>query len=161
MSHGGAFVGYRAASLRYPEHGVSIYVLCNRADANPMALSHRVGEAVLGERMEPGRESEEPGRGGREPVDTLDAGPGQLRPYVGDYYSDVLDATYRVRRQGDALRLVVGNWLDGPMAMVERDTFRRGPLTLRFNRSTDGRVTGFEVDAGRVRGIGFERVDGR
>jgi len=157
VSHGGSFVGYRAASLRYPDQGVSVYTLCNRADANPSALSRQVGEALLGDRMEPEEEAAPPTREPRERVDTLDVGAAELRPYAGTYYGEVVDATYRVVLDGDTLRLEVGNWLDGPMAPVGEDEFRRRFLRLRFTRDADGRVDGFLVDAGRVRGIRFER----
>lgn len=160
VAHGGAFVGYRAASLRYPGPGVSVYTLCNRADANPSRLSRGVGEVLLGDRMEPVVDSSgqaTPGDEGR--VDTLAATAPELRPFTGTYHSEVLDASYRVRLDGGTLVLDVGNRLDGPMAMVGEDTFQARRLELRFHRDDAGRVTGFEVDAGRVRGIGFRRVE--
>ena len=64
---------------------------------------------------------------------------------------------YRIVADGAELRLVVGNWLDGPLARTGEDLFRRGGLTRRFERD-GGRVTGFLLDAGRVRGIRFERA---
>lgn len=161
VAHGGAFVGYRAASLRYPGQGVSVYTLCNRADANPSRLAGQVGAALLADRMTPPEPRPDAGPRDDETVDTLATTPAELRPYAGAYHSDVLDTTYRVRLEGDTLRLDVGNWLDGPVARVGDDRFRRGPLVLRFYRTPDGAVTGLDVDAGRVRGIRFERVDGR
>ncbi len=162
VGHGGAFVGFRAASLRYPGEGVSIYTLCNRADANPSLLSQRVGEVVLGDRMAP-REPRPAGPARTAParpaVDTLALTPAEARAFAGVYYAEELDARYRIVLDDHAgLQLVVGNRLDGPMAMVQPDTFRRGSLTLRFQRAGD-RLVGFALDAGRVRGIRFERLE--
>ncbi len=159
VSHGGAFVGFRAASLRYPEQDVSVYTLCNRADADPMERSLRVGEAVLGDRMGPEAPTDDRSRGARDRprVDTVRVAPDALGAFAGRYHSDELAADYRVRLQRGSLMLEVGNELDGRMAATGGDTFRRGPLVLRFFR-TAGEPAGFDVDAGRVRGIRFRRV---
>ncbi|MEJ2678144.1 MAG: serine hydrolase, partial [Gemmatimonadota bacterium] len=154
VGHGGAFVGFRAATLRYPDQHTAVYTLCNRADANPVALSGEVGAALLADVMSPPAPERERAARPREQVDTLALPAAKLRQYVGDYHSDVLDATYRIRLHGDTLMLQVGNDLDGPLAAVGADTFRRGPLRMHFLRK-DG--FGFEVDAGRVRGIWFHR----
>ncbi len=156
VSHGGAFVGYRAASLRYPDEAVSIYTLCNRADADPSGLNLEVGGVVLGARMEPAVEGPAAGRPERERVDTLSLAVEELRAYEGAYHAEELDAVYRITLDSGALQLHVGNWLDGGMAPIGEDVFRRGPLTLRFEREA-GRIAGFVLDAGRVRGIRFSR----
>lgn len=159
VSHGGSFVGFRAASIRYPDERVSIYTLCNRADADPMGLGHRVGEVVLGGRMTLPAVASGGSRPARPPADTLPLPARDAASYAGAYHSDELDARYRIVVDGADLRLEVGNSLDGPMARIGDDLFRRGGLTLRFQREA-GRVTGFLLDAGRVRGIRFARADG-
>ncbi len=154
VEHGGAFVGFRAATLRYPDQHTAVYTVCNRADANPGALGHAVGAALLGDAMS----APAPDRGraarARAAVDTLRLPAARLRQYVGDYHSDVLNATYRIRLRADTLMLEVGNYLDGPLAAVGEDMFQRDDLRLHFVR---GKGLGFDVDAGRVRGIRFTR----
>ena len=157
VSHGGSFVGFRAASIRYPDERVSIYTLCNRADADPMRLGRRVGEVVLGDRMTPATDAPAD-RPAPPRADTLPVSPRAAAAFEGVFYSDELDARYRVIADGAELRLAVGNWLDGPLARIGEDVFRRGGLTLRFEREA-GRVDGFLLDAGRVRGIRFRRID--
>ncbi len=46
-SHGGSFVGYRAATLRFPDDRFSVYLLCNRSDAEPEALALQVADIFL------------------------------------------------------------------------------------------------------------------
>ncbi|ODT83323.1 MAG: hypothetical protein ABS78_23235 [Phenylobacterium sp. SCN 70-31] len=46
VSHGGATAGYRAWLARLPAERLSVALLCNRADANPVILGHRVAEAA-------------------------------------------------------------------------------------------------------------------
>lgn len=47
ISHGGAFVGFRAEILRFPEHKLSIAIFANRADANPTRMAFEVADVLL------------------------------------------------------------------------------------------------------------------
>jgi CubicO group peptidase (beta-lactamase class C family) len=46
VTHSGATAGYRAWLARAPSDGLSIAMLCNRADANPVQLGGRVADAL-------------------------------------------------------------------------------------------------------------------
>lgn len=45
VSHSGSTAGYRAWLARLPASGVSVALLCNRGDANPVDLGHAVADA--------------------------------------------------------------------------------------------------------------------
>ena len=47
ISHGGAFVGFRAELIRFPEQRVSIAIFANRADANPTKMGYQVADILL------------------------------------------------------------------------------------------------------------------
>lgn len=47
ISHGGAFVGFRADSIRFPEQKFSVFVFANRADANPTHMAYQVADIFL------------------------------------------------------------------------------------------------------------------
>jgi hypothetical protein len=47
VEHGGAFVGFRAGMLRFPEQGFSAYCLCNVSEAQPMERLHEVADIYL------------------------------------------------------------------------------------------------------------------
>jgi CubicO group peptidase (beta-lactamase class C family) len=159
VSHGGAFVGYRASITRFPEQGLSIVLACNRADATPSRMALRIADIVLADELGPveptplsggttdGDEAPVPG-----PVDE----PGQ---YVGRYYSFELDVDYRLSVEDGALRLRIGRGVDVEVGQVGPDHLEVEGVQLRFER-VDGRIVGFEVDAGRVRNLSFERADG-
>jgi len=53
VSHGGAWAGYRAELLRFPEQKFSIVCLCNLGSMNPNVLAMKVAEIYLGDRMKP------------------------------------------------------------------------------------------------------------
>ena len=163
VSHGGAFVGYRAGMIRFPEQDFAGVALCNRSDAEPMEKLERVAEIYLRSEMGPPEKADEADEDeaseeSREAVPAPDSE--QLRAYTGRYYSPELDAVYRISLSGDTLHLEVGNRLDGALEPTgEAGVFERSFLTLRFPPSPGERAASFEVDAGRVRGITFERVD--
>jgi CubicO group peptidase (beta-lactamase class C family) len=48
VSHSGATASYRAWLARYPDQGLSVALLCNRGDASPEQIGHRVVEALGG-----------------------------------------------------------------------------------------------------------------
>ncbi|MBX6364492.1 MAG: serine hydrolase, partial [Gemmatimonadetes bacterium] len=48
VQHGGAWAGYRAMLMRFPDRRLSVIVLCNSAEANTMSLAQGVADVVLG-----------------------------------------------------------------------------------------------------------------
>lgn len=85
-----------------------------------------------------------------------------LAAYAGEYTSPELGARYRLVVRSDSLLLDQGwrgsEWL----RPIYRDGFQLGSVgTARFTRDTRGRVTGFEIWAGRVRHLRFDRVSTR
>jgi hypothetical protein len=53
VGHGGADAGYRSQFIRFPDHGLSVAVLCNFPSANPGGRAMRVAAAYLGDALEP------------------------------------------------------------------------------------------------------------
>ncbi len=51
IRHGGAFVGFRAEMLRFPEEHLTIVIFANRADANPSLKAERIAELLLKEKL--------------------------------------------------------------------------------------------------------------
>ena len=79
-----------------------------------------------------------------------------LAAYAGSFYSEELDVTYAVRVEDGKLWMRVRNNQPQSLQPAMRDLFV-GPQGIRveFARSADGRVSGFAVQAGRVRNIRF------
>lgn len=51
VRHGGAFVGFRAELLRFPEQKISIAIFANRGDANPSRMANQVADIILNEKF--------------------------------------------------------------------------------------------------------------
>jgi CubicO group peptidase (beta-lactamase class C family) len=51
ISHGGAWAGYRAELIRFPQQKLSVATLCNLASADPSGLARAVASLYLADRM--------------------------------------------------------------------------------------------------------------
>ena len=84
--------------------------------------------------------------------------PEQLAVLVGDYYSDELDITYRVRVENGSLVVRFRPANRVPLSPVFIDAFDGEGNIVRFTRDTSsGRVDGLRIYAGRVRHLRFVR----
>ena len=93
-----------------------------------------------------------------EAVEPFAPTPEQLAEYAGDYYSEELDVTHRLRARDGRLYISVGNDpAEMPAAPLVRDEFGVQGVVVRFRRDAQGRVGGLTLDAGRVRGVAFVR----
>ncbi len=92
----------------------------------------------------------------------------QLDLFAGEYYSDELEATYRVELVNDRLFIhtpivdtsfrelfhITGN---DPLIHSGADTFSFSSIPVIFKRNAQGHVTGFTLNAGTVRNLLFVR----
>lgn len=87
---------------------------------------------------------------------------GSLDAYLGTFHSEELAVTYTLAVEDGALTVQVANRRPAhPIQPAFADVFRGpGGLLFRFNRDAGKKVTGFTVDSGRARNIGFTRVPG-
>ncbi len=87
--------------------------------------------------------------------------PAQLAEYVGDYYSDELQALYRIAMEDGKLFLRLANkdteLSKKPLQPSLRDAFSVRGLSLNFVRDGQDKISHFTVNAGRVKNIKFLR----
>jgi len=84
--------------------------------------------------------------------------PAQLAEYAGEYYSDELDVTYALEAKDYKLSFRIAQ--RGENLVLEpgiKDVFSVRGNETHFFRNHQDRVTGFELNAGRVKGIKFVR----
>ncbi len=81
----------------------------------------------------------------------------EMRSLIGEYYSEELDVTYAFSLRGDTLYAHRPDGEQVPLRLVGHEEFSMRGQTVRFDRNTAGRVVGFKLDAGRVRGLGFTK----
>jgi CubicO group peptidase (beta-lactamase class C family) len=160
VEHSGSLGGYRAHIFRVPSEHTSVALLCNVSTVNTTTLARRVVSVVLKGRLTAPAPAVPGGTAGsilgRVPDSTTAAA---NREYAGTFYSEELGARFTITARGDEVLVQRENdaapavlRMDGP---ADHFTFRG--YTVKFVRDSTRQVTGFTVDAGRVRGIVFER----
>jgi CubicO group peptidase (beta-lactamase class C family) len=155
VEHGGSMMGYKAYIARFPDQRLSVLATCNLGSIDPGPLAHAVAEVYLGTTM-----SAPPKAAARaasaSPV--LFTGPVEHPDrYVGEYYSDDLDATFRiVRREDGGLGLLMPR--QGPLRLDAEggDSFRAGQLRLHFP-GTGATAGSMEVRVARMGMITMKR----
>lgn len=187
VEHSGSLGGYRAHLIRFPDAHTSVAALCNMGSIAPAGLVRHVADSVLGARFTapaPSRAAAGGGRGGRGgpvPGGSVPGGsvPGgsvtggsvaqgfspasaaDLARYAGRYHSDEIDATFTVSVEGGRLQLQRDR--DPEPSLLEPadgGAFRFRTMTVQFEGAAGAPASALVVDAGRVRGIRFARVDG-
>ncbi|HUF28321.1 MAG TPA: serine hydrolase domain-containing protein [Gemmatimonadaceae bacterium] len=85
--------------------------------------------------------------------------PQALAAFAGTYYSEELDATYRVTAADSTILLQTRTAMPRSLYPAFDDAFMAGGMLVLFSRAEDGRITGFRLSQGRVRGIMFVRME--
>ena len=80
-----------------------------------------------------------------------------MQQYAGEYFSEELNATYRIDATDSTITMRTGTSDPIPGRPVFVDGFAARNYTVVFTRS-GGRVTGFEITTGRVRRVRFAKV---
>lgn len=240
VAHGGAFVGFRADMIRFPEEGFSVICLANLASINPSSLCRQIADIYLADKFTeeaaPEKEAEsmtpvtltpeeleskvgkytdeeksfvaevslkndtlfmegrslsyflipvsksrfiskdapveivieffpEEGKAAGAKVtvermrefqlfrmpETAPLTSEQLKTYTGSYYTDELPATYLIALEGGKLVFKHRNASEEALKHISMDKFLSGYGKMEFIRGRGKKITGFYLDAGRVR----------
>jgi CubicO group peptidase (beta-lactamase class C family) len=167
VDHGGSWGGYRAQLLRFPEQTFSVACLCNLGSADPDRRAFRVADIFLAGQLKPAAEDKSAQRGKREKKATVELTAGQLAGFAGKFASEELRATYLLQVADSRLKLVriqsgdgfVGTAPGYELRPIGTDEFvaDQAGVEFKFLRDGAGQVRGFRVDAGRTKGIEFQR----
>ena len=91
-------------------------------------------------------------------ADTAVLTPANLAEYAGDYRNDEVDATHTWKVEKGQLVLYLNNRRVGVLEPTYKDGFTRAGSVIDVQRDAKGRVSGFVLEAGRVRHLRFTRV---
>ena len=85
----------------------------------------------------------------------------EIQAYTGDFVSDELETTYHISASEGGLFVRIGDRPPVALASLTRDHMRVPVIDaeITFNRERSGQVTGFRLEAGRVREVRFERAN--
>ncbi|MHC9086066.1 serine hydrolase domain-containing protein [Luteimonas sp. RIT-PG2_3] len=170
LSHSGGIPGYATNFLRFPAQKLAVTALCNQGGIPAARITQAVADVMLEGRFSEGKAHTVPLSTGRNNDDDDDAPAkplkftpaGPLSDYTGVYYSQELDANWRVETIDGVLTATVGYLPGESLKGAEGDTFSTGgnyATSLAFKRDGSRRVSGFILDVGRVRAVEFVRVE--
>jgi len=91
-------------------------------------------------------------------ADSVALTPAQLAEYAGDYRSDEVETTHTWKVEKGQLVVYANDRRLGVLEPSYKDGFTRGTTVVDVQRDAKGRVTGYVVEAGRVRHLRFTRV---
>jgi CubicO group peptidase (beta-lactamase class C family) len=91
-----------------------------------------------------------------ETVSLISPTPDQLEEYTGNYHSDELDVTYKLFVKDKQLAAQL-KYMEESISLepTVKDEFKFPRGMVKFIRDKEGRISGFNVAAGRVKNIGF------
>lgn len=138
VSHAGAFEGYRAEYVRFPERDVSLALLSNDADADVDSLAFDVASFVFGDSIRPIAT----------PAD---------RAFAGRYRSPDLAVEYHLQSRRGLLVVRVGE-TKAELEYAAPDEYQLMGQDLFFSRSPDGNVSGFVIVTECGSHIRFDKV---
>ena len=158
ISHTGSLTGFRTVMMRFPDQRFTIIILCNTPSANIPALTGAIADIFVGDRMTTRSGSGRAGGLDHSPVPPPILTAAEGAEFAGSYRSEELDAVYVLAADSGQLVMRRGD-MTMPLRRPPGDVLTTGNQTLRFTRDASRRITGFALDAGRVRGITFERLN--
>jgi hypothetical protein len=94
-------------------------------------------------------------------ADTVVLDAAKLAEYAGDYRSDEAEVTQTWKVEKGQLVVYAGYRRLGILEPTYKDGFTRGTSVIDVVRDAKGRITGYTVEAGRVRHLRFTRLAGR
>jgi hypothetical protein len=91
-------------------------------------------------------------------ADTVALTPAQLAEYAGDYRNDEVETTQTWKIEKGQLVVYADNRRLGVLEPSYKDGFTRGGSVIDVQRDGKGHITGYTIEAGRVRHLRFTRV---
>ena len=92
-------------------------------------------------------------------IETPAFSPEDLQEYAGCYHSPELNVTYQFILVNGELKLLPEMPLFKYVKLTKKDVFNLGLANLKFLRGEENKISGFSIDAGRVKDIRFERIE--
>ena len=156
VEHGGAWVGFRAAIVRFPEQKFSVVILANLDSIDPSGLAFKVADIYLADLIkEPAKEETKKAAQGDAAITIPKA---ELEQYAGTYISEeLLDTRYVISVDKDGLVVKTRDMARASLKVMAPDKFTLPDygLNIEFVRGRGAKVTGFTVSVGRAAGIVF------
>lgn len=144
INHGGAFVGFRAELIRFPEQRFSVAIFANRGDADPSGMAYQVADLYLkdlfkDESKTPVEESTEP-----EEIEEIALTAEELKPYEGMYWFEQSSLSRKLYVRQDTLRYQRSEGNETALLPIAKGEFKMmgapGDFRIKYDPSSTDRL---------------------
>ena len=154
VEHGGAFVGYRAMTMRFPDQRFSVILQCNLGTINPSNLARRIADIYLADQFK-----SEARRAGASDAKFIELSEQELKDKAGAYRNQINGVIWKLYAKEGKLFADVPN-LSIRFGAVSATEFRSigTPLefTLRFEKQ--GQSATLRMQRGTDKPVNLEAV---
>jgi len=144
VRHGGAFVGFRAELLRFPEQKLSIAIFANRGDANPSRMANQVADIILKERFKIA-EVETQDKNDNKKQELVHLKTSELENFTGHYWNDAGSYTRKIYVKNDTLRYYRSETNESDLVPLSKNEFKMinvgGDILVKFDENEEGNHT--------------------
>jgi hypothetical protein len=151
VEHGGAWAGYRAGFVRFPDEKLTVICLANLGDMNPSGLCMKVADIYLADKI---KEAPKADKAKAEPVQVPKA---ELEALVGNYQDAKFGQWFPVTLEDGVLRIGFGSQAFA-LTPIARNKFQAADapvdVEVEFPEAAPGKPAGAVV-----RIMGDERYD--
>jgi CubicO group peptidase (beta-lactamase class C family) len=159
VSHGGAFVGYRAGLLRLPDQRFSVACECNLAIIDPMTLAHRVADLYLADqfKQETAKAAAETNKPG-----FIELSEAEMKDKLGAYRNPVSGVIWKLHaKDGKLMADVPGLTLQFAPASANEFHSVNGPVkrVLKFEKQGQSNRLAMRMTVEGQEPIAFEAVE--
>jgi len=146
VEHGGAWAGYRAGFVRFPDQGLTVICLANLADMNPSGLCMQVADIYLADKIKETPKAE------KAKAAAVEVPKAELEAFVGNYQDSKFMTWFPVTFDGKALSVSLGS-MSFVLTPVGPRLFRAADapvdVEMEFGAAEAGKPAGAVV---RIRG---------
>lgn len=123
IRHGGAFVGFRAELLRFPEQRLSIAIFANRGDASPSRMANQVADLLLKENFtNVGVENQDQKDVKKDEFVHLKTN--ELENFSGHYWNNTSSLARKVYVKNDTLRYFRSETNESKLVPISKNEFK-------------------------------------
>lgn len=123
IRHGGAFVGFRAELLRFPEQRLSIAIFANRGDARPSRMANQVADLLLKENFtNVGVENQDQKDVKKDEYVHLKIN--ELENFSGNYWNNTSSLARKVYVKNDTLRYFRSETNESKLVPISKNEFK-------------------------------------
>lgn len=165
VRHAGQFAGFITDFIRYPDHKLSIAVLCNSGGLIATDFTAKISDILLEEHYTKPAEPEE--EESSEDIKPKKISTEIMSAVSGRYYNKDLDVTYEFKQKGKSLILMVGNRpttidfaeMGLPIFDLGDDTLGNEHIQIKLIKDNEGAVTDLDFTLSIVKNLQFKRID--